>query len=77
MARTSDVVQAALMSDNGQQLEASEGLRLDDLPFINRTLFDHAVRAAADLHDPAIEPTPFVEALWAELAKVFEWDPRP
>lgn len=63
------------MSDQRRPPPDSEGFGLDDLPLVNRALFDHAVRAATDLHDPALEPDAFVEALWGQLANVFEWLP--
>ena len=65
------------MSDFEQHPSASRGIGVDDLPLINRALYDHAVRAAADLHDPSSDPENFIETLWAHLANAFEWNPQP
>lgn len=71
------MMHAAGMSDLEQPPSASPGIGLDDLPLINRALFDHAVRAATDLHDPSSDPENFIEALWTHLATAFEWSSQP
>lgn len=56
---------------------STEGIGVEDLPMINRALFDLSVRAAADLHDPHREYEAFIEALWSQLAAAFDWRPQP
>lgn len=77
MASTHAIMHAARVSDFEQHPSASPGIGVDDLPLINRALFDHAVRAATDLHDPSSDPESFIMALWTLLANAFEWSPQP
>lgn len=65
------------MTHHQRHPPASEGIGFDDVPLINRGLFDHAVRAATDLHRPGGDRHAFIEALWTELASTFEWSSRP
>lgn len=65
------------MSDLSRRKATTYGVDLDDLPLVNRALFDHAVLAATDLHDPRSDFEAFVEALWEALARTFEGVPEP
>lgn len=56
--------------------EEREGIGAEDLPAVNRALFDHALRAALRARDPRRDFEGFVEALWQQLAAAFEWQPQ-
>lgn len=52
------------------------GIGLQDLPEIYRELYDVAVRSARDRCDPHTDPDGFIEALWTELATLFDLEPH-